>query len=179
MGQDKRLLVLDGQTLLDRALLLLEEACGEVFVVAPEPFPVELGVPRVPDRIPGMGVLGGIHAALIAASLPGVLCVAVDTPLLTARWLDLLVERCLETGRPCAPFVSGRVHPLPACYPKTAWPFVESALRSGDATAHHLLSALNADLVGEEEADAAGCDPRSLTNVNNQEEWRALLTGEA
>ncbi len=178
MGRDKRLLVLDGLTLLDRALFLLEEACGEVFVVAPEPFPVELRVPRVPDRIPGMGVLGGIHAALIGASFSEVLCVAVDTPLLTAQWLDLLVGRCLKTGRPCAPFVNGRVHPLPACYPKSARPFVESALRSGDATAHHLLSALNADLVDEEQAEAGGCDPRSLTNVNNQEEWHALLTDE-
>ena len=79
MGQDKRLLVLEGLTLLDRALFLLEAACGEVLVVAPEPIPVELRVPRVPDRIPGMGVLGGIHAALIAASFPEVLCIAVGT----------------------------------------------------------------------------------------------------
>ena len=41
------------------------------------------------------------------------------------------------------------------------------------------LRLLDRALLLLEEVGAAGCDPRSLTNVNNQEEWRALLTGEA
>ncbi len=174
MGTDKRLLTFGGETLLERAFRLLEAYCGEVLFAAPEPPPVPVGARHVADRIPGMGVLGGIHAALSEAAHARVVCIAPDTPLLTAGWLDLLVRGCLESGLPCVPHAEGRVHPLPGCYPSTwAGPSGE-ALATGGVAARELLAASGARLVDEDEARAAGCDPAALANVNTPEDWERL-----
>jgi molybdopterin-guanine dinucleotide biosynthesis protein A len=175
MGRDKRLLALEGRTLLERAALLLGSLCGEVLFVSPGPPPVPLDARHVADRFEGLGVLAGIHAALAAARADRVLCIAADTPLLTADWLRLLERGCRESGLPCAPRIGGRVHPVPACYPKVVLPALETALREGKAEARLFLREAGVRLVGEEEAAAAGCDPSALTNVNTPEEWEGLL----
>jgi molybdopterin-guanine dinucleotide biosynthesis protein A len=175
MGRDKRLLALEGRTLVERAALLLGSLCDEVLFVSPDPPPVPLPARHVADRFEGLGVLAGIHAALTAARADRVLCIAADTPLLTADWLRVLERACRESGLPCAPKIGGRVHPVPGCYPKVVLPVLETALRAGKAEARVFLREAGARLVGEEEASETGCDPSALTNVNTPEEWERLL----
>ena len=175
MGRDKRLLVLEGRTLLERAVELLRSVCDEFFFVSPDPPPVPLAALHVADRLEGLGVLGGIHAALAAARADRVLCIAADTPLLTAGWLRLLESGCRKSGRPCVPLIGGRVHPVPGCYPRPLLTRVEGSLRGGRAAAKLFLQETGAHFIGEEEAAAAGCAPSALTNINTPEEWEALL----
>ncbi len=80
-GSDKALAVLNGQTLLERAVARLSPWCGGVIVVGRAAAPVS--VPVVPDwPRPGMGPLGGVAAALRHgrdAGFAAVLTIGVDS----------------------------------------------------------------------------------------------------
>ncbi|MEW6757634.1 MAG: molybdenum cofactor guanylyltransferase [Acidobacteriota bacterium] len=174
MGTDKRLLVLEGRTLLERAVDLLAPLCDEVLVVAPNPPPIRVGARFVADRFPGRGLLSGIHAALEESRGPTVLCIPVDTPFLDLPWLKLLLGLGRSAGTPVVPLVGGRVHPIPGCYPKSAAPAIAQTLDRGESSASQILPRLGTVYVGEEAAAGAGCDPSALLNINSPEEWRAV-----
>jgi molybdopterin-guanine dinucleotide biosynthesis protein A len=174
MGADKRLLTVGGLTLLNRAVSLLLNVCDEVLVVAPEPPPETVEARHVPDRFPGRGPLAGVHAALLEAGHPAVLCIPVDTPLLTETWLRLMGGITLAVGAPCVPLVEGRVHPLPASYPRSAAGTMGKALEGGEGALRNLLPRLGTVYIGDDAALAAGCEPGDLANVNTPEEWSEL-----
>ncbi|MEW5765566.1 MAG: molybdenum cofactor guanylyltransferase [Acidobacteriota bacterium] len=174
MGADKRLLVLEGRTLLERAVDLLAPLCDEVLVVAPTPPPIRVGARYVADRFPGLGLLSGIHAALEESRGSTVLCIPVDTPYLDLPWLRLLLGLGRSAGTPVVPLVGGRVHPIPGCYPKSAAAVIGQTLSRGESSASQILPRLGTVYVGEEAAEGAGCDPSALLNINSPEEWRAV-----
>jgi molybdopterin-guanine dinucleotide biosynthesis protein A len=177
MGTDKRLLVLEGRTLLERAVELLGPLCDEVLVVAPSLPPLKVGARFVPDRYPGLGVLSGIHAALEESRGESVLCIPVDTPFLDIPWLKLLLGLGRSAGTPVVPLVGGRVHPIPGCYPKSASAAIGETLKRGEASASQVLPRLGTVYVGEEAAVGAGCDPSALLNINTPAEWDAVTKG--
>lgn len=89
-GSDKAMAVLDGTTLLERAIVELSAWCDEVVVVGRSEAPC----PVLPDwPAPGMGPLGGIAAALRHAEARGhadVLTCGVDSAGLPADLPALL-----------------------------------------------------------------------------------------
>src|ERR1700721_11888 len=95
MGRDKATLEIDGVTMLDRAIGLLEGVGVSATVVG---LPVEfekraLQVPVIADEWPGMGPLGGIAPALRQTPATWNLVIACDLPYLTAEWLRFLLQR--------------------------------------------------------------------------------------
>ncbi|GAB6195269.1 molybdenum cofactor guanylyltransferase [Lysobacter xanthus] len=104
MGRDKAMLLLDGETLLDRAIATLR-AAGAVEVRVSGDRPSHDGLP---DAQPEMGPVGGL-ASVLAHCADGVaLAVAVDQPRLDAGTLRRLLD-ALE-GAPAAAYAG---HPLP------------------------------------------------------------------
>src|ERR1017187_850261 len=91
MGQDKALLRLCGETLLERARRLAKSVTEDVRIVGD---PAKFGAygPVVEDIYPGRGPLGGIHAALMQTQTELNLILAVDTPFIEERFLDFLVS---------------------------------------------------------------------------------------
>src|SRR5438876_257040 len=82
-GRDKSRLVVDGQSIINRQLEILQQLTTSIFVVATdgERF-ADLGLPVFPDLMPEAGVLGGILTALASTDLDRVLVVAGDLPFL-------------------------------------------------------------------------------------------------
>ena len=114
MGVDKARLVLDGRTLLDRTVGLLDAVAGEVVVVGGSEAPP--GVPLIEDLVPGSGPIGGLAAALVHAGGDDVLCLAVDLPLVTERTLRSLVGPPLMDAQARVVRSDGRLHPLCGAY---------------------------------------------------------------
>src|ERR1700722_20940618 len=79
MGTDKAFVMLEGRTLLARALEVARAVTAEVRIVGdPEKFAAF--APVVKDAFPGCGPLGGIHAALRASTAELNLMLAADVP---------------------------------------------------------------------------------------------------
>ena len=158
-GSDKALAMLDGATLLDRAVATLAALCSEVVVVGRDVAPV----PVVPDHpAPGMGPLGGIAGALRHANSGGfdaVLSLPVDAVGFDAAGLSALVP-----GPSCC-----SAQPVIGLWPVTVMPVVEAIL-AGEG--RHSLRQL---------ADAAGARlvalPAVTGNINTPADLAACEAG--
>lgn len=133
MGQDKALLPFLGQPLIVRVLARVTRIAGEVLVTTnrPEAYGF-LGLPLIPDRIPGRGALGGLYTALSAASQPLVGVVACDmpfaSPVLLEAERDMLIEGGFDAVIPRNP---GGTEPFHAVYRReTCLPLAEAALQA-------------------------------------------------
>lgn len=173
MGQDKAALVLAGETLLARVVGRLAGATREVLVVGPpERAQLVPGVRVIPDMRPGLGPLGGIYSALLAAGTPRAFVVACDMPFVRpalvrylldlARDYDIVVPR---TGR--------GTEQLHAVYGRACLPAVAALLDARELAVAHLYQAVRTRVVAPEEW--APYDPAGLStfNANTPEQWAA------
>lgn len=165
MGANKALLRLepDGPTVVESIVRKLGEVADEVFLVGAEPADFAfLGLPMIPDAIPGTGALGGIHAALRASRNPQVLIVGCDLPFLSVNLLRYMASL------PCdydvlVPMV-GELQPLHAIYTRTCLPVVEQCLRSGQYQVKGWLA--QADVRTIEQPVVRQYDPLLLSSFN-------------
>jgi molybdopterin-guanine dinucleotide biosynthesis protein A len=177
MGRDKARIVVGGETLLERTLSALRPICDEVMVVVAQggtPPNVPPDVRVVVDRVPEAGPLGGLEAALAAASHDVVVVVAVDLPDLSGTVLAAQVA--MAEKRPEMDVVTlrrrdaGGDEPLHAVYRRAALPRVTALLATGERRMSALLAGLRVGRVSD--AALRRLDPlgRSARNLNTPDE---------
>jgi molybdopterin-guanine dinucleotide biosynthesis protein A len=110
-GSPKALAQFEGETLTDRALRLLREACDERLVVGPG---------GMTD--PGTGPVAAIAVGLRAAAHELALVVPVDMPLLTVDALHALANACHDAA-------VAQAGPLPCAVARRALPAFEAGER--------------------------------------------------
>ncbi len=174
MGTDKALLEVGGRGILRRTCELLRPLVDDLFLVTDHPEPYAgLGLPATPDVHPGRGAAGGIHAALLHAAHPLVLCVACDMPHLAGGVLELLLGADLAGADALVPLVGGRPEPLLALYAKSALPGFERAVATGRLRVVEALEGLRVLHLDESRLAAADPGLRSFVNVNTPDELAA------
>lgn len=132
MGQDKSLLTVGRGPLIERIKDQLAPLFPELLVSSNEPDKYRfLGLPVVPDRVPGQGPLMGILSSLAAARREPLLAVACDIPVLDPAFLRELVRRAraADVVMPLSP--DGRPEPVLAVYRKAFMATAEAALARG------------------------------------------------
>jgi molybdenum cofactor guanylyltransferase len=174
MGTNKALLEVGGTGMLGRTAGLLRPLVGELFLVADDATPYAgLGLPVIPDVHPGLGAIGGIHAALRYASNPLVLCVACDMPHIRHGVIELLLSSARPDDDALLPRIDGRPEPLMALYGRTALEGFERAIRAGNLRVVDALRGLRVRYVEEPALRAADAGLRSFVNVNTPAELAA------
>ncbi len=174
MGRDKALLELDGQPLLACVLERLALVCAERLVVANDiQRYARFGVPVIADRFPGVGVLGGLHAGLEAATHDLVLAVGCDMPFLNPRLLRAFVGWA-EGADVVVLRRDEQIETLHAVYRRTCLPAMEAAIRAGERRIISFFGLVRVRYVTPEMAAFFDPDLRSFRNVNTPEEWTAV-----
>lgn len=180
-GVDKGALVVGGRTILDRLLAALHEVSDDVMIVGRvRPAGLASGAPvrAVVDRQPGLGPLGGLDAALAAATHDLVVVTACDMPFVSARLLRVLLEQAAGVDRraPIAivPQSDRGYHPLCAVYARACAPVVQQQLARGQLRMMDLLGALEVRTVARPALEAAGDPGTLLANVNTPGEHDAV-----
>jgi len=158
-GSPKALARFRGEPLARRAARVLGEVCSRVVVAGRvdglEPDPQ---VSMVPDRVPGVGPLGGLHAALVELrdevggatrgddGDAGVLLLGCDMPLVGPTLVRAVAWVGATCGRAAAAPTGENVRfePLCAWYGLACLPEVEARLRGPDRSLHGLLDAVDA-----------------------------------
>lgn len=174
MGRDKALLELDGRPLIAVVLERLTPVCAERLVVANDTQRYgRFGVPVIPDRFPGVGVLGGLHAGLQAAAHDLVLAVGCDMPFLNphllrafvgwAEGVDVVVLRRDE-----------QVETLHAVYRRTCLAAMEAAIRAGERRIISFFDQVRVRYATPEMVAPFDPDLQSFRNVNTPAEWAAV-----
>ena len=164
MGQDKALLKLENETLLDRAKRILREAGAARVLVS--------GANReqgIADYFEEVGPLGGIHAVLRKTSLD-VMVIPVDIPLMTFDMIKrLLPQSDSKAAQNVA--ITYKNNPVPAFIPNNSrtLQYIEQVLNDavGDWSIKGLLKHLG-------HREIAVSYEQALSNVNTPEEWQAL-----
>lgn len=166
MGQDKALLSIHGETLLQRGQKLLKAAGAEQVFVSRNEF--TLGY--LPDVYPNKGPLSGIHAALDNSDLP-LLVIPIDMPLLTKELLEPIVQAGL-TMETAIHYVD---HQLPLFVPNSRLvkEYLEKNLTDSCKQKRHL--SIKRFLLTIGSAQLCTQNPEKLINTNTPEQWCQVL----
>lgn len=180
MGVDKASLMLEGRTLLQRTIDVLDEVADEVIVVAAtgQELPqLESAHPLrvVEDAIEGQGPLVGIAAGLEAMTAPVAVVVACDMPYLRPALLRLLAERAAGGARLAVPMHDGWPQPLCSAWQAGALAVVRAHVEAGDRTVMSVAGDLDAERMPPEAYVEADADGRSFINLNPPDEFKAAL----
>jgi molybdopterin-guanine dinucleotide biosynthesis protein A len=174
MGQDKARLVLDGHTLLERAVTLLQEAGAELVLVGGG----GKGSNSVPDLLPHCGPPGGLYSLLDHIRLhygldsSPLLLVPVDMPLLTVATLQRLLAASMNA--PCCHF-EDEVFPCvikatPDLYTHLRDLFNDGTELGGSRSMTGVFSYLGAKVVSVD-----GISPDEFRNTNTPDDWQRVL----
>lgn len=171
MGRDKARLILEGRSLLARALATLDEVAPRVVLACgSEPRQPELGRECVLDAEPGAGPLAGLAAALAHAEHVGLarVCVlACDMPFAGPGVFRTLLARSADSDV-CLLATPAGPEPLCGVYHVRVLARVRAALARGARRMDAFHSEVRVRCVPEAEL-APGC----ARNLNTPEDYRA------
>jgi molybdopterin-guanine dinucleotide biosynthesis protein A len=179
MGQDKALLALNGQPLLQRAAYLVRAATGADAVVVGAKREGFADCAFVSDDWPDAGPLGGIATALRVTDAEWNLIVACDMPYLTRAWLEFLIGRAQASAADVVLVENnGRLEPLCAMYHRRSEAALRAALGRGMRKVTEVLRSLQLDTIQPAEwqaFDASGCLFKNVNSPADYEEAKRRL----
>lgn len=186
---DKRRAMLDGRTLLERALATAREVSPTVYLslgagesairksgAVPIMVDVKSGTVPVFDDVVEAGPLAGITAVLRGATGRYVAFLPVDMPGVTPDLLRVLAALCRGPG--LAFREGGHLHPLPACYDRAALPALESAIVEGGRSLRAAAASAGATFLDASAVEELGDPARQFRNVNTPEDLEAWVAGD-
>ncbi len=169
-GRDKSALVIGGRTIIIRQAEVLQRLTDDLFLVGGDPDRHrDLGVPIVPDVIPGAGAVGGGVTALERARHPRVLVLACDVPFVPVTLLASLIAAAADADGAWARSPRG-VEPLIACYQRRARAVVRREILAGRFALTGLADVLTIRAVDVSADDA----DRWLVNVNTPDDYERI-----
>lgn len=174
MGRDKALLEWNGTSFIEKIegeLSMFEE---RLIARGANADPGGSGWTVIADRYPDRGPLAGIHAALSCCSSDALFIAACDMPLIEREQVKKFCEIMLHEGREYDAVIAagpdGRVHPLFGIYRKTAVPWMEEQLESGNNRIMAVLEKLKVCYVRMDGEDGA----RVTANINTRQDYDEL-----
>jgi molybdopterin-guanine dinucleotide biosynthesis protein A len=178
MGRNKAFLELGGRALIKIVVEHMTQVCAEVMVVASDARPYAgLGVPVVEDRFRGVGVLGGLHAGIEAATHELTIAVGCDMPFLNPDLLRAFASWAV--GFDVVVFRQGEyVEPLHAAYRRTCIPAMEAAIRANRRRIISFFPHVRVRYVTPEDVLSFDPELRSFRNVNTPADWEAAVEWE-
>lgn len=173
-GSDKALAVVDGMTLLDRAVACLRTVCDGPLVVASGDGTCRPGVGdrQVADRIADAGPLSAIAAGLadLCDDAERVAVLAVDHVAPSPDLLRLLAGRP-GTWSVALAVVGGRRQPLQAVWSTAVAPTLARAVDDGERSVLRWLDGRSdVEVVPEQQLRAAGIPPTATRDVDRPDD---------
>ncbi len=177
MGSDKALLPYQGGRFIEAIHRRMEDLFEEVIVVTADPGRYDfLPCRRVTDIFPGMGALGGIHAALRQCGAERIFVVACDMPHLVPGLIRYLCS-LEEEADVVVPEGEGGLEPLHAVYRKSVLPIVEEALGDGRCRVVSFFDRVRVRRVSREEVERIDPGLSAFRNINTPEEYYRFRDG--
>jgi molybdopterin-guanine dinucleotide biosynthesis protein A len=173
-GADKASLVIGGRRILDRQLAALRSVATDIRIIANEPARYTAsGVPVCPDAVAGVGPLGGVYTALLAARHDAVLVLACDLPFVTAAFLERLIAESLAEDGVDAVVPRGRrgLEALCALYRKRCAAIARRQIDAGELRMTALLGALRVRELERDGSLAAEDEGTLFENVNTPHDY--------
>ncbi|MGH7884089.1 MAG: molybdenum cofactor guanylyltransferase [Thermodesulfobacteriota bacterium] len=174
MERDKRLLVFNNQTLLERSVKRLQKITTKVVVVLAKEDKFDMNdVVFTHDSESGKGPLMGIYSGLLKIKTENAVVMPVDTPFIRISFLKYLMKNASDYDI-VVPRWSRGIEPLAAIYSKNMIQIIREYIESGKKTAPHLLiNELNRKkvrFIEEDEIRKFGNPEILFYNINTQDD---------
>jgi molybdopterin-guanine dinucleotide biosynthesis protein A len=128
IGTNKSLLLIEGTTLIQRLVELLDSIFTEVVISSNEPESYEFfGKKIISDIFPQRGPLSGIHSALSFTNSRKNFIISCDMPFISYEMINYLMDTKSDSEI-VIPKAQGRIQPLCGIYSKSILPIVENLL---------------------------------------------------
>jgi len=176
MGSDKARLLLDGQTLLQRVTVVMQQVFPKVMLSVRQPRP-EIDLPQIRDDPSCAGPLAGLVSGLAAADTAWVFAVGCDMPFIMPEVIKLMWQR-RDDCQAVVPVVQGHPQPLAAFYAHTSLGVMRTILESdGKKSLQAVLKRLEVRYV--EESQLQSVDPclRSFLDLDTPQDVAAAFDG--
>ena len=175
MGENKALLLIDGQRIIDRVAGVLCGIFQEVMIVGvgPESCPFSR-LPCVPDIRPGCGSLGGIFTGLSASLFPRAFFVACDMPFLRVELIRYLISIDPEADV-VIPGTEEGMQPLHAVYSRRCIPHIKELLDQQNYKIIDFFSKVRVRDVKENELRQHGWKSNTFFNINTKTDLALAL----
>jgi molybdopterin-guanine dinucleotide biosynthesis protein A len=168
MGRDKRLIELEGRTLFERTLSVLEKLFPEVLIAVAQEGPEVSGLRHrvVTDLIPGCATLGGLYTGLFYATRPRIFAVACDMPFLNEKAIRRVIELGGGADVVMVQLATG-IQPMHALYAKSCLAPMRKLIEAGNLKVQQLVEAPALEVRLVRETELRGPDDHlSFLNVN-------------
>ncbi|MFO7524522.1 MAG: molybdenum cofactor guanylyltransferase [Ignavibacteriaceae bacterium] len=132
MGTDKALLVINGQTIIERITNLISSLFENILIITNSPDEYRfLNIPLYEDIYKNKGPLAGIHSGLFNSHTKINFVVSCDTPLITKDMINYLIN--YKSDKPVRYFTDFLYeHPLVGVYSRKLLPHIENVFNSMD-----------------------------------------------
>ncbi|HEY5984317.1 MAG TPA: molybdenum cofactor guanylyltransferase [Anaerolineales bacterium] len=174
MGENKALKPFLGRPLIERVVKRLEPTADELLITTNEPGTYDfLKIRQEPDAHPGLGPLGGLYTALMAAHLPIVAVIACDLPFASGPLVVASAGILLHDGADVVIAESPEGYePLHAVYRREAClPAIEAAIDSGQRRVISWFPQVQVRKLTNDEKARYDPDGLAFWNVNTPQEF--------
>lgn len=129
-GINKALLKIQGTSIIEREITILEPIFSEIIIITNSPEYYEfLAKPIFKDLVPGKGSLGGIFTGLTFAKDPYCFFVPCDMPFLNKDIINAILSN-IDKHDVVVPRINGHLEPIHAVYSKRCLPIIERLIAS-------------------------------------------------
>src|SRR6266404_3766226 len=182
MGRPKALLVLGGETMIERQVRLLRAVAGNVFVAGWQGKSSTSRLPGIlrelsllPDELPGRGPLAGIYTGLKKARTEYNLFLGCDMPFVDSDFLEFLCARALDTAADVTVPKSRQRWLIPVCavYRRRAREVIRKSLEAGENKITRFFPRVRCEVIPWRVIARAGFGPAVLDNINTPQDFEA------
>jgi molybdopterin-guanine dinucleotide biosynthesis protein A len=174
-GDNKSLLMLGGETLIERQVRIMRTVCNEIIIVTNTPRSylrkVDESVRIITDYIPSKGPLSGIHAGLTLAQNQEAWIVGCDMPFLSPEAAELQLRQKEDGYEAIFPSIESTLYPLSGVYDRDCAQHIWNMLMNGDTQIQSLIKVLNWQQVPESDFKSAGIDTRFVKSIKTYEDY--------
>lgn len=174
-GRDKAFIEFDNEPISVRLYRLLKSIFKDSCLIAStlRRIPVP-GAEIFYDKIPGLGPLGGLLAALANSSYPYTFILACDLPFINIRLIKHLWET-RDDADVILPIYFDKIEPLAAFYHKNCIPQIEAALEDGKRKMDSFWSHLSINKIDLTKNFSAAEIEQMFLNINSKKEYKKVL----
>ena len=176
-GQNKALLPVGDQPILDRLVTLFRQFFNQIIVVTNHPLAyVSYDVTIVTDLLTIRSSLTGIQAGLFHAQAPYAFVCACDMPFIKKELIEILMKAIEPRWDVIAPVTREGYQPLCAIYSKRCLQPIEEQLKKQELKISRLFAKVKVKSIAEEKLRQVDSELVSFFNINTPDDLALLRT---
>jgi molybdopterin-guanine dinucleotide biosynthesis protein A len=180
MGTNKALLQLNGKTLIEHTIELMQNCFQKVILVTNQHEQFQfMNINCYEDIYKDCGPLAGIHSGLFHSTTENNFVIACDYPYITREVINILIQKQTEK-QITIPAIGKKIHPLCGIYSRSCLPAIEKILSSKNEIKRHtsvmaLIDALGAEVIELNTFFSNECLEKTFLNLNTHQELKKIV----